>query len=187
MLNQTSDQKYAIEYPFGNILVTISNRKKVSGALVGWILMWLAVLPALVYIFLSNMDMLSGMNLLLTLVFLAVFIFRVYPAFPILVRQLARESLEIDPQALKVHSKVLGIDRIQEFLAEDITSISDNKPKMRSFAFLKYGLGSFEVQATGPIVLVHKGKEIRLGYGLDHAAGQAIVQSIHEQFQKYKK
>lgn len=187
MLNQQSDQKFTIEYPFGNILITISNRKKVSGTLVGWILMWLAVLPALVYILLSNMDILSGMNLFLTLIFLAVFIFRVYPAFPVLVRQLARESLEINPQVVKVHSKVLGIDRTREFSAEDIGSISANMPKSRSFAFLKYGLASFEVQATGPIVLVHKGKEIRLGYGLDHAAGQVIVQSIHERFQKYKK
>jgi hypothetical protein len=186
MLNQTSDQKYAIEYPFGNILVTISNRKKVSGALVGWILMWLAVFPALVYVLLSNMDMLTGLNLLLTLVFLAVFIFRVFPAFPILALQLARESLDIDPQAVKVHSKVFGIDRTREFLAEDITSISANTPKMRSFAFLKYGLASFEVQATGPIVLVHKGKEVRLGYGLDFNDGQTIVNSIHERFQKYK-
>lgn len=188
MQNQQPDQKYIIEYSFGNILVTISNRKKVSAALVGWIIMWLAVLPFLGYYLASYLlESISEFSILLTAIFFIVFLFRVYPAFPILGRQLGHESLEINPQAVKIHSKIFGIDRTREFPAEDIGGISASEPKSRSFAFLKYGLASFEVQATGPIVLVHKGKEIRLGYGLDHAAGQAIVQYIHERFQKYQK
>lgn len=177
---------YTIEYPIGAVSITIPSSKKVSLPLLAWTLMWLVVIPLLGYLLATNIKTLSGLNLAVVVVMLIVILFRIAPALYLLAWQIAgHETVEITAQAVTLRSQIAGIGRTREYSAEDIGGLYAAPPQSREFSFLRFGLGSFEVRSTGPIVLIYKGKKITFGLSLDYEGGRSLVMAVHQRLSQY--
>lgn len=179
---------YTVEYMMGDVVVNIPSSRKISWPLAAWALMWLVVIPVLAYLVITNINTAKGFNLLVPIALLVLSLFRVYPALALLAWQITgKETLEITPQAVTVRSQVVGIKRIRIYAAEFIDGIHVAPLGYRQFSFLRFGMGSFEVQDTGPIVLAYKGKKVTLGAALDYEHGKAIVAAIHQRLPQFNR
>jgi hypothetical protein len=177
---------YTIEYPIGSVAITIPGSKKISRPLLAWTLMWLVVFPLLGYLLVTNIKTLTGMNLAVVVIMLVVILFRIAPALYLLAWQIAgQETLEITPQAITLRSQIAGIGRTREYSAESIGGLYAAPTGSREFSFLRFGLGSFEVRSTGPIVLIYKGKKITFGLSLDYEGGRSLVTAVHQRLSQY--
>lgn len=179
---------YTIDHTLGDIVVNIPSSRKISWTLAIWALMWLIAIPVIGYFVIININTAKGFNLIVPIILLALGLFRVYPALSLLAWQLAgHETLEITPQAVMVRTQVLGLKRTRVYEAEFLDGIHAAPPGYRKFSFLKYGMGSFEVQNTGPIVLVYKGKKVTLGRALDYNEGKPIVTAIQQYLPQFNR